>query len=134
LLEMEESQQKKLSKLIKTKPFHQVDPEVKEMRLEQRKGRPRIIDIHTHPYTKVGWRSLGKFRVYLDSYLYGRSPLLASMAEATPNLIDALKKAIPILRLAKPEDIAAAVAFIVLDEASYITGQTLSVSGGLTMV
>jgi 2-hydroxycyclohexanecarboxyl-CoA dehydrogenase len=55
------------------------------------------------------------------------------MAEANPNLIDALKKSIPMRRLAKPEDIAAAVAFIASDEAGYITGQTLSVSGGLTM-
>jgi len=84
LLEMEESQQKKLNKLIKTKPFHKVDPEVKEMILEQRKGRPRIIDIHTHPYTKVGWRSLGKFRVYLDSYLYGRESTPESITEAAP--------------------------------------------------
>ena len=36
-------------------------------------------------------------------------------------------------RLATPADIAAAVAFFASDEASYLTGQTLSVSGGLTM-
>ena len=33
-----------------------------------------------------------------------------------------------------PEDIATAVAFFASDEADYITGQTLSVSGGLTMI
>ncbi|MGB6564414.1 MAG: SDR family oxidoreductase [Candidatus Binataceae bacterium] len=37
-------------------------------------------------------------------------------------------------RLGKPADIAAAVAFLASDDASYITGQALSVSGGLTMV
>jgi 2-hydroxycyclohexanecarboxyl-CoA dehydrogenase len=36
-------------------------------------------------------------------------------------------------RLAEPEDIAAAVVFLASDRASFITGQTLSVSGGLTM-
>jgi 2-hydroxycyclohexanecarboxyl-CoA dehydrogenase len=36
-------------------------------------------------------------------------------------------------RLGQPEDVAAAVAFLVSDRAGYITGQTLSVSGGLTM-
>jgi 2-hydroxycyclohexanecarboxyl-CoA dehydrogenase len=36
-------------------------------------------------------------------------------------------------RLGKPVEVAAAVAFLAADEASYITGQTLSVSGGLTM-
>jgi len=35
--------------------------------------------------------------------------------------------------LGKPEDIAGAVDFLASDEASFITGQTLSVSGGLTM-
>jgi 2-hydroxycyclohexanecarboxyl-CoA dehydrogenase len=37
-------------------------------------------------------------------------------------------------RLAEPVDIAAAVAFLASDDAAYITGQALSVSGGLTMV
>jgi 2-hydroxycyclohexanecarboxyl-CoA dehydrogenase len=36
-------------------------------------------------------------------------------------------------RLAEPADVAAAVAFLASDRAGYITGQTLSVSGGLTM-
>jgi 2-hydroxycyclohexanecarboxyl-CoA dehydrogenase len=36
-------------------------------------------------------------------------------------------------RLGRPEDVACAVAFLCGEEAGYITGQTLSVSGGLTM-
>jgi 2-hydroxycyclohexanecarboxyl-CoA dehydrogenase len=36
-------------------------------------------------------------------------------------------------RLGLPEDIAGVVAFMVSDDAGFITGQTLSVSGGLTM-
>jgi 2-hydroxycyclohexanecarboxyl-CoA dehydrogenase len=36
-------------------------------------------------------------------------------------------------RLGRPEDIAPAVAFLASEEAGFITGQTLSVSGGLTM-
>ena len=71
MLEMEEEQQKRLDRLIKVgKPFHRVDPVIKEMIMEQRKGLPRIIDVHCHPYTKVGWRSLGKFRMHLEKYLY----------------------------------------------------------------
>ena len=84
LLEMEEGQQKRLNRLIKTKPFHEVDAEVLEMIKEQRKGRPRIIDVHAHPYTKTGWRSLGKFRVYLDKYLYGLDATPESISERMP--------------------------------------------------
>jgi len=46
---------------------------------------------------------------------------------------EALKRAVPMRRLARPEDIAGAVAFLASDRAAFITGQTLSVSGGLTM-
>jgi 3-oxoacyl-[acyl-carrier protein] reductase len=45
----------------------------------------------------------------------------------------ALVEGIATRRLGKPEDIAAAVAFLASEEAGYVTGQTLSVSGGLTM-
>ena len=45
-----------------------------------------------------------------------------------------MTRAVPMKRLATPEDIANAVAFFASDESGYITGQTLSVSGGLTMV
>ncbi|GAB3610082.1 glucose 1-dehydrogenase [Humibacter ginsengiterrae] len=48
-------------------------------------------------------------------------------------LREALTKAIPLRRLGRPEDVANAVAFLASDEAAFITGQTLSVSGGLTM-
>ena len=56
--------------------------------------------------------------------------ILDSMDE---RLRAALEKVIPMRRIAQPEDIAPAVAFLVSDGAGYITGQTLSVSGGLTM-
>ncbi len=45
-----------------------------------------------------------------------------------------LEKAIPFRRLAQPSDIANGVAFLASEEADYITGQTLSVNGGLAMV
>lgn len=46
---------------------------------------------------------------------------------------EALKRAIPMRRLGEPEDVAGIVAFLASDDANYITGQTISVSGGLTM-
>jgi 2-hydroxycyclohexanecarboxyl-CoA dehydrogenase len=48
-------------------------------------------------------------------------------------VIGAMTAGVPMRRLAKPEEIAVAVRFFARDDAGYITGQTLSVSGGLTM-
>ena len=64
------------------------------------------------------------------------TPLLEAMlgaGEASAKMVDALRRAVPMRRLGRPEDVAAAVAFLTSEEAGYITGQTLSVSGGLTM-
>jgi len=48
-------------------------------------------------------------------------------------IYDGLKRAIPLKRLGQPEDIPGAVAFLSSDDANFITGQVISVSGGLTM-
>jgi 2-hydroxycyclohexanecarboxyl-CoA dehydrogenase len=61
------------------------------------------------------------------------TPLFQELAGTNDRLADALKRAIPFGRLAEPDEIAAAVLFLVSDDARFITGQTLSVSGGLTM-
>lgn len=53
--------------------------------------------------------------------------------ETGAKILSSMDKYIPLRRLGKPEDIAPAVAFLASDEASFITGQVLSVSGGLTM-
>jgi 2-hydroxycyclohexanecarboxyl-CoA dehydrogenase len=48
-------------------------------------------------------------------------------------LREAYRRAIPIGRLGKPEDLPGAILFLASDDAEFITGQTISVSGGLTM-
>jgi 2-hydroxycyclohexanecarboxyl-CoA dehydrogenase len=48
-------------------------------------------------------------------------------------ILEGLKRAIPMRRLGSPEDYPGLVAFLASDDAAYITGQTISVSGGLTM-
>ncbi|NMO01517.1 SDR family oxidoreductase [Gordonia sp. TBRC 11910] len=58
------------------------------------------------------------------------TPLFAAQSES---LKEALVKAIPFRRLARPDEVAAPVLFFASDAASFITGQVLSVSGGLTM-
>jgi len=62
--------------------------------------------------------------------------LLEGMKQSSfgQKMVDALVKAIPFRRLAKPEEIASCVAFLASNEADYITGQAISVSGGMTMV
>jgi 2-hydroxycyclohexanecarboxyl-CoA dehydrogenase len=62
------------------------------------------------------------------------TPLWWGMVEGgSEKLMDSLIRSIPFRRLAKPEEIAAAVAFFASPDADYVTGQVLSVSGGLTM-
>jgi 2-hydroxycyclohexanecarboxyl-CoA dehydrogenase len=64
------------------------------------------------------------------------TPMLAGIVAAhedAERVIGAMTRAVPMRRLAQPEEVAAAVAFFASDQAGYITGQTLSVSGGLTM-
>jgi NAD(P)-dependent dehydrogenase (short-subunit alcohol dehydrogenase family) len=55
-------------------------------------------------------------------------------SEKNARVIEAIGRTIPLGRIGAPEDVAAAVAFLASPEANYITGQSLSVSGGLTMV
>ena len=63
-----------------------------------------------------------------------RTPMLEQMtAEGGERLVDSLVRAVPMRRLGEPDDVAAAVSFFASDRAGFITGQTLSVSGGLTM-
>ncbi len=62
--------------------------------------------------------------------------MLQDVAAAHPDaekVLERLARAVPMKRLGKPDDIAAAVRFFASEGAGYITGQTLSVSGGLTM-
>jgi 3-oxoacyl-[acyl-carrier protein] reductase len=57
------------------------------------------------------------------------------MTDVLPDMVkEELMKRIPMKRLGKPEDIAKAVAYLVSDDASYLTGQTLHVNGGMYMV
>lgn len=61
------------------------------------------------------------------------TPMLRAVAGEKPRLVEALTRAVPLRRLGSPDDVAATVAFLCSARAGYLTGQTVSVSGGLTM-
>ncbi|MBO2446767.1 SDR family oxidoreductase [Actinomadura barringtoniae] len=61
------------------------------------------------------------------------TPMVRAVSDQHPGLLDKLAKQIPLRRIGRPDDIAGIVAFLCTDRAAYITGQTLSVSGGITM-
>jgi 2-hydroxycyclohexanecarboxyl-CoA dehydrogenase len=86
-------------------------------------------------FTKTLAREMARHKINVNCICPGPADtlLFAQIGEENPKLREALEKAIPFRRLARPEDVANAVAFLASDEAEYITGQTLSVSGGLTM-
>jgi 2-hydroxycyclohexanecarboxyl-CoA dehydrogenase len=86
-------------------------------------------------FTKATAREMARHQVNANCVCPGPTDtaLFASIGGDNPKLREALTKAIPLRRLAQPTDLANAVAFFASDEAAYITGQTVSVSGGLTM-
>ncbi|HEV8676580.1 MAG TPA: 3-oxoacyl-ACP reductase family protein [Methylomirabilota bacterium] len=88
-------------------------------------------------FTKTLAREMARHRINVNCVCPGPSETPLFQSEFTagrPGLADALRKAIPWGRLGTPDDVAGAVVFLASDEAEFITGQTLSVSGGLTMV
>ncbi len=87
-------------------------------------------------FTKTVSRELARKGVTLNVLSPGPTdtPLFhEAMRDANPKLGEALIRAIPMKRLAQPTDHAGLVAFLCSDEADFILGQTISVSGGLTM-
>lgn len=89
-------------------------------------------------FTKTLAREVARHGVTVNAVCPGptQTPMLEQMASAGGDgakVIDAMRRAVPMRRLGTPEDIAGAVAFFASDRAGFITGQTLSVSGGLTM-
>ena len=86
-------------------------------------------------FTKSIAREMARHKVNANAICPGPTDtaLFASIGGDDPKLRDALTRAIPMRRLAQPGDLANVVAFFASDEAAYVTGQTISVSGGLSM-
>jgi len=84
-------------------------------------------------FTKSLARETARYKLNVNCVCPGPTdtPLLASIPEKQR---EALIRAIPFRRFGKPSEVADAILFFGSDRASYLTGQVLSVSGGLTMV
>ncbi len=90
-------------------------------------------------FTKVIAREGARYGVTANSIAPGpiETPLLMralELGELGEKIVDTMKAGTQLRRLGQPEEVAAAVAFLASDDASYVTGETLGVSGGLGMV
>ena len=87
-------------------------------------------------FTKGLAREVARYGINVNCVAPGLvdTPLLAGIAEGHEKLIAAIVRSIPLGRTGVPEEIAAAICFFASSDATYITGQTLSVNGGLSML
>jgi 2-hydroxycyclohexanecarboxyl-CoA dehydrogenase len=87
-------------------------------------------------FSKALAREVARHQLHVNVVCPGptNTALLAEVGADNPNLVQALAKAVPFRRIGEPDDIAGAVAFLLSDDAAFITGQTISVSGGMSMV
>ena len=90
-------------------------------------------------FTKTIARENARYGITANAIAPGPidTPLLNAargLGEVGERIIETMKGATQMRRLGEPEEVAAAVAFLASDDASYVTGETLGVSGGLGMV
>ncbi len=89
-------------------------------------------------FTKTLAREMARHGITANAVCPGptATPLLDAFTgkgDAGKKIIDSMVRSVPMRRLGQPADIAPAVVFFASEGAGFITGQTLSVSGGLTM-
>jgi 2-hydroxycyclohexanecarboxyl-CoA dehydrogenase len=90
-------------------------------------------------FSKTLARETARYNINVNVVCPGMTdtPLMQAIraqSEKTEKIIDAVIKATPFRRAAKPEEIASMVVFLASGDSDFMTGQTISVSGGLTMV
>lgn len=84
-------------------------------------------------FTKSLAREVARYNINVNCVCPGptETPLLFAVPEKH---LEAFKRAIPFRRFGKPQEVADAILFFASSRSDYVTGQILSVSGGLTMV
>lgn len=87
-------------------------------------------------FTKSIAKEVAQYNINVNCICPGpiATPALLKSIEANPNALKAYQAAIPLGRLGKPEEVASTVLFLASEEASFITGQALSIDGGQVMI
>lgn len=87
-------------------------------------------------FTKALAQEVARYNINVNTIAPGGvdTDLSRGMKDQNPRFFETMVKRTPLRRFARPEDIAGAVVFLATDDAEYITGQALSVNGGLLMV
>lgn len=85
-------------------------------------------------FSKTIAKEVGRYNIHVNCVCPGYTKTPATAGHLTPDLEARIAQAYPLRKLGLPEDVAKAVIFLASDGASHITGQTLSVSGGYSMV
>jgi 2-hydroxycyclohexanecarboxyl-CoA dehydrogenase len=91
-------------------------------------------------FTKAIAREAGRYGVICNAVAPGPidTPLLnsapAQLGDLGRKVVDVMVGSTVLRRMGKPEEVAAVIAFLCSDDASYVTGQALGVSGGLAMI
>ena len=90
-------------------------------------------------FSKTLARETARYNINVNVVCPGMTdtPLMQAIraqSEKTQKIVDAVIKATPFRRAARPEEIASMVVFLASGDSDFMTGQTISISGGLTMV
>jgi 2-hydroxycyclohexanecarboxyl-CoA dehydrogenase len=87
-------------------------------------------------FTKSIAKEVAQYNINVNCVCPGpiATPALLKSVERNPDALKAYQSAIPLKRLGEPEEVAATVLFLASEEASFITGQAISIDGGQVMI
>ena len=94
-------------------------------------GMTKAAEIQLTRHLSVEW-AVADIRVNAISPWYTATPLTVPVL-TNPERLDQIIKRTPLSRVAEPEEMASVAAFLAMDKASYITGQNISVDGGMSV-
>lgn len=88
-----------------------------------------------YSFTKSLAREMARYKIRVNCTCPGPTdtPLLDAVKKTMPNVVQSIEKSIPMRKIATPGQQANAIVWLASDESDYITGQALSVNGGLNM-